>query len=68
MSQTVSIRKGLDIRLVGEASKNIVSLPVSQTICMSPLDFHGLNPKLVVKEGDSVNAGDLSSLIKPMNP
>jgi len=58
MSQTVSIRKGLDIRLVGEASKNIVSLPVSQTICMSPLDFHGLNPKLVVKEGDSVKAGD----------
>jgi len=58
MSQTVSIRKGLDIRLVGEAAKNISSLPVSQTICMSPLDFHGLNPKLVVKEGDSVKAGD----------
>ncbi|MBU3658355.1 MAG: Na(+)-translocating NADH-quinone reductase subunit A [Flavobacteriales bacterium] len=58
MSKTVSIRKGLDIRLEGEAAKNISSLPLSPTICISPLDFHGLNPKLVVKEGDAVKAGD----------
>lgn len=58
MSQTVRIRKGLDIRLEGEASKNITILPHSTTICISPLDFHGLNPKLVVKEGDTVKVGD----------
>jgi Na+-transporting NADH:ubiquinone oxidoreductase subunit A len=58
MSKTVSIRKGLDIRLEGEAAKNISTLPLSPTICISPLDFHGLNPKLVVKEGDAVKAGD----------
>lgn len=58
MSQTVRIHKGLDIRLEGEASKNITILPHSTTICISPLDFHGLNPKLVVKEGDTVKVGD----------
>lgn len=58
MSQTVRIHKGLDIRLEGEASKNITILPRSTTICISPLDFHGLNPKLVVKEGDTVKVGD----------
>ena len=58
MSKTVSIRKGLDIRLEGEAAKNISTLPLSPAICISPLDFHGLNPKLVVKEGDAVKAGE----------
>jgi Na+-transporting NADH:ubiquinone oxidoreductase subunit A len=58
MSQTVRIHKGLDIRLKGEAEKKISISHLSPTICISPLDFHGLNPKLVVKEGDSVKAGD----------
>jgi len=58
MSKSINIRKGLDIRLEGESAKKIVVLPISKTICISPLDFHGLNPKLVVKEGDAVKAGD----------
>lgn len=58
MSKTVSIRKGLDIRLKGEAIKEISTLPLSELVSISPLDFHGLNPKLVVKEGDTVKAGD----------
>ena len=58
MSNTISIRKGLDIRLVGEATKEIKEIPVSKTVCLSPIDFHGLIPKMVVKEGASVLVGD----------
>lgn len=58
MSQLVSIHKGLDIRLLGLAEKQLTVLSHSKIICVSPLDFHGLNPKLLVKEGDSVKIGD----------
>ena len=58
MSRLVSIHKGLDIRLQGLAEKQLKILPNSRIICISPLDFHGLNPKLLVKEGDSVRIGD----------
>ena len=59
MSNTISIRKGLNIRLVGESTKEIKDIPVSHTVCLSPLDFHGLIPKLVIKEGESVQVGDV---------
>ena len=58
MSNTISIRKGLDIRLGGEATKEIKEIPVSKTVCLSPIDFHGLIPQMVVKEGASVLVGD----------
>lgn len=58
MSNTISIRKGLNIRLVGESTKEIKDIPVSNTVCLSPLDFHGLIPKMLVKEGESVQVGD----------
>ena len=59
MSNTISIRKGLNIRLVGEATKEIKEVPVSGTIGVSPIDFHGLTPKMVVKEGETVLVGDV---------
>ena len=59
MSNTISIRKGLDIRLVGEATKEIREVPVTGIVGVSPLDFHGLIPKLTVKEGDTVSVGDI---------
>ena len=59
MSNTISIQKGLNIRLVGESTKEIKDIPVSSTVCISPLDFHGLIPKMVVKEGESVQVGDI---------
>lgn len=58
MSNTISIRKGLDIRLIGEATTEIKDIPVSKTVCLSPTDFHGLIPKMVVKEGATVKVGD----------
>jgi hypothetical protein len=51
MSKTVKLRKGLDIRLVGDAEKAIVG---SSTYLLRSLRFDhlismGLNPKMVVK-------------------
>ncbi len=57
MQKTIKIKRGLDIRLEGEAEKVLVSPDFVDTYQISPTDFHGINPKLVVKEGDEVKAG-----------
>jgi Na+-transporting NADH:ubiquinone oxidoreductase subunit A len=59
MSKTIRIRKGLDIRLVGEADKVRQDLDLPTTVCINPSDFHGMMPKLNVKEGDTVQAGSI---------
>jgi Na+-transporting NADH:ubiquinone oxidoreductase subunit A len=59
MSKTIRIRKGLDIRLVGEADKVRQDLNLPATVSIQPSDFHNLNPKLHVKEGESVKAGTI---------
>lgn len=58
MSSTIKIIKGLDIRLQGSAEKKSTLLSQSSIISVSPLDFHGLNPKMLVKEGDAIKIGD----------
>jgi Na+-transporting NADH:ubiquinone oxidoreductase subunit A len=57
MSKTVKLRKGLDIKLVGEADKVKVDAPISASVAIKPTDFHGLVPKMVVKPGDKVKIG-----------
>lgn len=57
MSKTIRIRKGLDIRLVGEAEKVLVQADPAKVIAIKPTDFHGLVPKVLVKPGDQVKAG-----------
>lgn len=59
MSKTVKLRKGLDIRLLGDAEKAIVDLPLPAEIAIKPSDFHGMIPKMVVKEGDQVSVGQV---------
>lgn len=56
MSNTFKIRKGLDIKLLGEAEKTLKEIPV-KTCAIKPPDFYGVFPKLLVKEGDVVKAG-----------
>lgn len=58
MSKDIRIKKGLDIRLVGEAEKTLTDAPKSRTITIRPSDFHLLTPKMVVKEGAEFKAGD----------
>jgi Na+-transporting NADH:ubiquinone oxidoreductase subunit A len=57
MSKTVKLRKGLDIRLLGEAEKVVVTAPAPSTVSIKPSDFHGMTPKMVAKEGDHIKAG-----------
>lgn len=56
MSEVIKIKRGLDIRLQGEAEKKISE---AQTVdyAVKPTDFIGIVPKLFVKEGDEVKAG-----------
>jgi len=59
MSKDIKIRKGLNIRLKGEADKTLSSAPRSRTFVVRPADFHLITPKMVVKEGEKVQAGDV---------
>lgn len=58
MANAIKIRKGTDIRLIGEAEKKVETLKPASVLAIKPTDFHSLTPKLVVREGDSVKAGD----------
>ncbi|MEG2365705.1 MAG: Na(+)-translocating NADH-quinone reductase subunit A [Alistipes sp.] len=57
MSKIITLRKGLDINLQGKAQKSLVTLPAATEYAVSPLDFEGVTPKLLVKAGDQVKAG-----------
>lgn len=58
MSKDIKIKKGLTIRLKGEADKTLFNAPRSRTFAIRPLDLHLITPKMVVKEGDKIEAGD----------
>lgn len=52
----IKIKKGLDIKLLGEAKAETTALS-SDTYAVKPTDFHGVIPKMEVKPGDEVKAG-----------
>lgn len=58
MANVIKLRKGLDINLAGKAVKEKVATPQSSLFGLSPLSFPGITPKLSVKEGDHVLAGE----------
>ena len=58
MSKVIKLKQGLDIKLVGEAEKTVLELPIGERYAVSPLAFEGVVPKLLVAEGDKVMAGD----------
>ena len=59
MSQSVRIRRGLNINLLGEADKVYASVKNHNIYAIKPTDFHGLTPKLSAKVGDKVLAGSV---------
>ena len=59
MSKDIKIKKGLDIKLVGEAEKTVEQAIISNFCTLRPEDFHSVIPKLVAKEGTTVQAGDV---------
>lgn len=58
MMKEVRLRKGLDIRLKGGAAHEIAAVERGTDFALSPSDFTGITPKVVVKPGDRVLAGD----------
>ena len=58
MSKDIKIKKGLSIRLKGEAIKSLSNAPRSRTFTIRPSDFHLFTPKLVKKEGEKLLAGE----------
>jgi len=55
-STIIRIRKGLDIKLQGEARRETIGI-TPKTFASKPTDFPEVFPKLTVQEGDSVLAG-----------
>ena len=58
MEPLYKIKKGLDIMLEGAAEQQLAVCPLAETYAVKPADFNGIVPKLAVKEGCSVKAGD----------
>lgn len=58
MSNVIKLRKGLDINLKGKAAKQKFSVKAAAQYALVPDDFVGMTPKVVVREGDKVKAGD----------
>lgn len=57
MKTLYKIKKGLDLTLKGEAVAELTTAALSGEYAVMPTDFPGIVPRTVVKEGDSVLAG-----------
>ena len=58
MANVIKLKKGLDINLKGKATAKVSAADVSKVYGLVPDAFWGMKPKVVVKEGDEVKAGD----------
>jgi len=58
MANVIKLQKGLNIALQGKAEKKLIRLKSNGKFALVPDDFEGVVPKVVVKEGDHVKAGD----------
>ena len=58
MAKVIKLRKGLDINLRGKATRETLTVGCPGEYALMPDDFCGVKPKVVVKEGDAVKAGD----------
>ena len=58
MSKDISIKKGLNINLVGEAELTTSNISAKGVFALKPENFHGIIPKLIAKEGTEVKVGE----------
>lgn len=58
MSKDIRIKKGLNINLIGEAEKTTSKAALSNVYAINLLDFHGIAPKMLVKPGAEIKAGE----------
>jgi Na+-transporting NADH:ubiquinone oxidoreductase subunit A len=57
MSLQIKLNKGGSIKLKGVANRTVVDAPASDVVAIKPQDFHGVIPKLILREGAKVKAG-----------
>jgi len=58
MSNVIKLRKGLDLHLQGKAEQRKLRVVPTGLYGLVPDDFVGVTPKVLVREGDHVLAGD----------
>ncbi|MGO2103554.1 MAG: Na(+)-translocating NADH-quinone reductase subunit A [Psychroflexus halocasei] len=58
MSKSVKVKKGLKLPFKGEAEKILEVVPLSNTYSVKPPNFYSVMPKMLLKEGARVKAGD----------
>ena len=58
MANVIKLKKGLTVNLVGKPSTDITTPKPSEVYGLVPDAFVGVKPKVVVKEGETVKAGD----------
>ena len=54
MSSDIVVKRGLDLKLVGKSALKIAAPKPTSDFSIYPSDFHGVFPKLLVKENDKV--------------
>lgn len=57
MSNNIDLKKGLNIPISGVADRKTRKVIVPDVVAVKPVDFRGLKPRLLVREGDKVLAG-----------
>jgi Na+-transporting NADH:ubiquinone oxidoreductase subunit A len=57
MANRIKIKKGLQIPLLGKPEETLLGSITSEYVQVCPEDFQGITPKLKVKVGDAVKAG-----------
>lgn len=57
MANLIKSKRGLDIQISGKAVEMTGNPVVSKQVAMIPDNYHGITPKMIVKEGDAVKAG-----------
>ncbi|MBQ0058289.1 MAG: Na(+)-translocating NADH-quinone reductase subunit A [Bacteroidales bacterium] len=58
MTRVIKLRQGLNLNLAGAAKREKISVAAGKTFALQPSSFVGVKPKVVVKEGDKIKAGD----------
>ncbi len=58
MENVIKLKKGLDINLKGKATLKCTPFKLDKEYALVPDAFEGMTPKVVVREGDHVKAGD----------
>lgn len=57
MANSIDLKKGLNLPIEGAADLRVSTSVKPGIVAVQPSDFKGLNPRLLVKEGDRVLAG-----------